>query len=100
MSKPNAKPLFLIKPGTIKKEDIARVERHSGVCIVECEDPEGARFLTQLPTGDISAQGYAALKVLDWIASQTETSIYRSQITQYFTRLIIEQAKPVLAVKK
>lgn len=100
MSKPVQKPLFLIKPGTIKKEDIARAERHAGVCIVECDDPEGARFLSQIPAGDITAQGYAALKVIEWISSLNDTTIYKSQITQYFTSLIVAQAKPVLAVKK
>lgn len=100
MSKPDPKPIFLVKPNTISKEDIKRAERMASVCIVECTEPEAARFLVPPPLGDISAQGVAALRVLQWVATNANGTVYRSDLTNYFTRLILEQAKPVLPVKQ
>lgn len=100
MNKPDPKPLFLVKPGTISKEDIKRAERMACVCIVECSEPEAARYLVPPLQGDITAQGVAALKVLQWIAELDSSQIWKNQITTYFTKLIIAQAQPVLKVNK
>jgi hypothetical protein len=36
---------LLVKTGTVSRRDIARAERLSFLCIVECSDPESSRFL-------------------------------------------------------
>lgn len=100
MSKPDPKPLFLVKPGTMTQEDIKRAERMACVCIVECAEPEAARYLVPPLAGDITAQGVAALRVLQWIADTDASQIWKNQITSYFTKLIIQQAQPVLKVQK
>lgn len=100
MSKPDPKPIFLVKPGTVSKEDIKRAERMACVCIVECTEPEAARFLIPPPVGDISAQGIAALKVMHWLSTKADTTVYKSTLTNFFTQLMVEQATPVLSVKR
>lgn len=98
MTKPLPKALFLVKTGTMSKEDIKRAERMTGVCIVECEDPATARFLVPPPVADITTQADAAMKVLTWIAGLNDSTVFRSQITGYFTRLLCQPAPQ--AVKK
>lgn len=92
MTKPLPKALFLVKSGTISKEDIKRAERMTGVCIVECEDPAAARFLVPPPVADITMQADAAMKVLTWITTIDAQQIWKSQVTSYFTKLLCQPA--------
>lgn len=98
MSKPEAKPLFLVKPGTIKPADIKRAERMCGVCIVECEDPNDARFLIPPPPADMEAQARVALKVINWIASERGV-VDRGETARYFLKLLSDYPKPIQQIK-
>ena len=90
MTKPLPKSLFLVKSGTMSKDDIKRAELMTGVCIVECEEPGSARFLVPPPTADITLQADAAMKVLTWIAGLSNQQVWRSEITAYFTKLLCQ----------
>jgi len=99
MSKPAPKPLLLIKPGSMKPEDIKRAERLADVCIVECDDSASARFATPPPHANTEAQAAAAMRVLHWVSRQTGV-VNCAELTKYFTNFLLEQPKPLEQVKK
>ena len=98
MTKPLPEALFLVKTGSISKDDIKRAERMTGVCIVECEDPGAARFMVPPPVADITLQADAAMRVLTWVSGLNQQQVWRSEITAYFTQLICQPSPQ--AVKK
>ena len=90
-------PLFLIKPKTISAKDIKRAEQRCGITIVECSDPETARFLEPPIDADIDAQARAALSLFRYIVRGTEsptTVFYGGNLIKWFTNTLIEQPLP------
>jgi hypothetical protein len=91
-------PLFLVKPGTIKRPDIRRAEKNCGITIVECSDPESARYSVPPITANIHEQARAALELFRWIASGDSGSVfYQRDMTKYFVKLLLEGSKPIAA---
>jgi hypothetical protein len=99
------KPLFLVKPDTVSKEDIVRAEKQSGICIIECSDPESARFLEPPFDADIDVQARAALSLVRYISSQSSgvgTTFYGANLMKMFLDAVLHWPSPtrVERVKK
>lgn len=88
--------LFLVKTGTLSRADIKRAERLCGICIVECSEPEAARY-SEPPIGaDIEHQAKTALDLLNWIIAQpNDTAMYRNGLSRIFVDLLLNGKNPV-----
>lgn len=85
---PHMLPLVLVKPGTMSREDITRAEERSFICIVECTEPEAARFLDPPPYANIDAQARAAMSLLRYITGFKSTdSITGGALIKWYVRL-------------
>jgi hypothetical protein len=90
------KPLFLVKPGSVSRKDIARAEKHSGICIVECSEPETARY-QELPMAyDLNDQARAALSLMRMVVSANTVDFKRGDLTKWFIDALLQwDKKPV-----
>jgi hypothetical protein len=88
------RPVFLVKPGTISPRDIKRTEKQAGICIVECSDPESARFLDAPLDQDIDAQAAAALRLMRFVVSHNETSFTKGTLMKWFLEVLMTQPAP------
>ena len=90
-------PLFIIKPGTIAREDIQRVEDQCGICIIECREPEAARFLDRPPDSTMSDQAVAALEMMRIIVDGSGNyaqNISRGDIGKEFVKILLKEKHP------
>lgn len=95
--KPKVKPLFLVSPKAISARDIRRAEQECGICIVECSDPETARFLEPPIDAEMDVQARAALSLMRYITantSGTSTTFYASTLTKFFVDALLQAPKP------
>lgn len=93
-------PLFLIKPGSMKRRDIIRAEKQSGICIVECAEPEAARY-QELPISyNLDDQARAALSLMRSVISSPTVDFKRGDLTKWFVDALLSwnQPKQVLPV--
>lgn len=99
------KPLFLVKPKTIGAEDIKRAEDATGICIIECSEPEAARFVEPPVMADMDAQARAAISLMRYIVDNTQgysSTFYGSMLIKHFVDILMYSPKPqsVAKVKK
>ena len=88
------KPLFLIKPGSVSRKDIRRVESGCGICMVECADPDAARY-SEPPLGaDLDEQARAALSLLRMVMDSPTPDFKRADLTRWFVNEILRSRKP------
>lgn len=101
-SKLTVRPLFLVKPNSMSREDIQRAEEQTGICIVECAEPESARFVEPPIDVDISAQARAALLTFRAVVRNSAGTFYKTDIMKWFIDVILEQpaVQRVATVKK
>ncbi len=88
-------PLFLITPGSVSRKDIRRVEKLTGICMVECKNPEAARFLDAPPDAGLDVQARAALSLFRIILRHPEQNFTRASLTKWFVEQLLEAPKPV-----
>jgi hypothetical protein len=105
LAKFKTKPLFLIKPGTIKASDLKRIEKECGIVIAECKEPDAVRLLEPPIGADIDEQSRAALTLFRYIAEGTvgySTTFYGATLIRFFVNALLEGAQPkrVEKVKK
>ena len=96
---PRLKPLFLVKPKTMSARDIQRAEKLAGVCIVECADPETARFLEPPIDANIDVQARAALSLMRYIVKSTgnsTTTHYGATLIKMFVETILSAPTPAV----
>jgi hypothetical protein len=99
---PRLKPLFLIKPKTISAKDIRRAEKQAGICIVECTEPEQARFLEPPINAEIDVQARAALTLMRYILDNTNNSSVTfngSMLVKWFTNALLHESRPAAVPK-
>jgi len=88
------KPLFLALPGSISRRDILRAEKMCGICIVECKDPDAARY-SEPPLGaNLDEQSRAALSLMRVIVSAGEQNFTRGQLTKWFVEELLTWKRP------
>lgn len=91
------KPLFLIKPKTMSRADIRRAEKLTGIVIVECEQPESARFLDAPPDAGLDVQARAALSLMRYIVangSGATATFYKGDLTRFFIDALLTAPTP------
>lgn len=89
MGEVGLKPMFLVKPDTVSRRDINRAEKHCGICIIECADPDSARY-SEAPLGaDLDEQARAALSLMRKVLSVTDQNFTRGQLTKWFVEEIL-----------
>lgn len=99
------KPLFLVKPKSMSPRDIRRAEKLAGICIVECAEPESARFL-EPPIGaaSIPEQAQAALMLMRHVMAQghSTSTFVKADLVKWFVDALMYQPQPtrVERVKK
>ncbi len=88
------KPLFLVTPGSVSQKDIRRVERGCGIVMVECKEPDAARY-SEPPIGaDLDEQARAALSLLRVVISNPAENFSRAQLTKWFVEQLLSWKKP------
>src|ERR1700676_4273517 len=100
------KPLFIVKPGSVSRKDISRAEKHAGICIIECADPESARY-QELPLQyNLNDQARAALSLMRIVLRSTSTDFKRGDLTKWFVEQLMawdsetKNVEPVATVRK
>jgi len=88
------RPLFLVKPGTVSRRDIARAEKQSGICIVECSDTESARFCEPPLHANLDDQARAALSLLRMVLTQQSVDFKRGDLTKWFAQALLDGKRP------
>jgi hypothetical protein len=88
------KPLFLVKPGTVSRKDIQRAERHSGICMIECADPESARYSEPPIDAKLDVQARAALSLLRMILRNGSSNFTRAELTKFFVEALLSGTSP------
>jgi hypothetical protein len=87
------RPLFLVKPGSVSKKDIRRVEKLCGICMVECSDPDAARY-SEPPLGaDLNEQARAALSLMRRVMSMPG-NFSKADLMQWFINELITWKTP------
>ncbi len=103
MLETQAKPVFLIAPGSIAKRDIKRIEQLSGVVVVECSSAGLARFLEPPITAvPLEAHAAAAIRLFRHILDTESNSFYKADIVKWFVKMLLTQPgiDKVTTVKK
>ena len=91
---PRLKPLFLVKPKTMSRRDIRRAEQQAGICIVECADPESARY-SEPPLGaNLDDQARAALSLFRMVMGAQMVEFKRSELMKWFIEALLKGAPP------
>ena len=88
------KPLFVVKPKTMTRRDINRAEKHAGIIVVECEDPEQARFLEPPIDAEIDVQARGALDLMRVVASGTTINYSRDWLVTWFVNALMRERRP------
>lgn len=83
------KPLFLVKPGSVSRKDISRAERQSGICIIECAEPESARYQELPMTYNLNDQARAALSLMRMVVSSQVVDFKRGDLTKWFVEALL-----------
>jgi hypothetical protein len=87
------RPLFLVKPKSVSEKDIRRVERLCGICMVECAEPEMARY-SEPPLGaNLDEQARAALSLLRMVLRSESANFTRGELTRWFVDKLINGGK-------
>jgi len=88
------KPLFLVKPQSVSRKDIIRAEKHCGICIIECSDPDASRY-SEPPLGaNLDEQARAALSLLRMIMASQSPDFKRSELTKFFVNALLNGSRP------
>lgn len=97
-----AMPVMLIKPGTMEPQDIKRAEEAGFILILECTEPEAARFLELPASADIDAQARAALSLMRTVMATAPASYGRSDLARLWAHILLNEQAPasVPAVKR
>ena len=92
---PEFRPLFFIKPDSMSPKDIKRAEK-SGICIVECADPEAIRQCQPLPLSTVNAQARAALEFIRFVVSYpNQAAVWtKGDVAKSFVELLLRSEKP------
>lgn len=100
MSDPKPLPVLIVKPKTISRADIKRAEEQGFLCIIECKEPESARFLEPPVHADIGPMAEAAVRLMRIVLSSSATWTRGDLAKQWAHILLNEQMpKPVPPVK-
>lgn len=94
------RPLFIVKPGSMSARDIRRAEKLSGIVVVECSDPESARY-SEPPLMDMDAMSRASVELLRTIMRQPSPELNRGTITKWLVEILLTgvNPSPVASVK-
>ena len=103
-TKPRLMPLFLIKPGTMTRADIERAEALTGICIVECAEPQDARLMDPPVDAQIDLQARAALSLMRYVVGaggSNTVAFNKADLMRWFVDSILAASlpKPVERVK-
>lgn len=88
------KPMFVIKPKTMSRRDINRAEKACGIVIIECAEPEDARFLEAPIDAEIDIQARGALDLMRVIVTGTTTHYSRDWMVTWFVNALMRERKP------
>lgn len=94
MDTPKLRPLFLVKPGTMSARDIRRAEKLSGIIVVECADPESARYSEPPFTADVDQMARASVELLRMIMRHPSAELQRGNITKWLVEILLTGVKP------
>lgn len=89
-------PLFLVKPGTVTRADIRRAEKLGGICIIECADPESARYSEPPLEAQLDVQARACLSLLRMILRSPGVDFKRGDMTKFFIEALLNEGKPLM----
>lgn len=92
MNKPY--PLFLIKPKSMAEADIKRAERRCGIVIIECDEPDAARFLEKPLSAPLDEQAAAALELMRHVMDNPSGSFDKSYLVKWFCRVLMNSPRP------
>jgi hypothetical protein len=86
------KPLFLIKPKSMSRRDIKRAEA-GGFIIVECSEPEAARFLEPPLMANLDEQARAGLWLMRFV-TENQGPYQRADLTRNLVKILMDGHRP------
>lgn len=87
-------PLFVVKPKTMTRADIRRVEKHCGITVVECSEPDAVRYLEAPPTSSQDEVSAAALSLLRFMMNSGHVEFKRGDITKFIVDMLLKGKQP------
>jgi hypothetical protein len=89
-------PLLIVKPKTMSRTDIRRAEKLGGICVVECADPETARFVEPPVHMGGDAMAVAAVSLVRYVLAQSSGSvtITPNQIARWYVDILLKGSSP------
>lgn len=89
-----AKPLFLVKPNTMSRDDINRAETEAHIVIVECAEPEHVRLMDPPIDAQIDMQARAALDLMRVVATSASAQYSRDWLVTWFVNALMRERRP------
>lgn len=75
-----------------------RAEKQTGLCIVQCTDPDAVRMLEPPIDAEIPAQARAALSLFRYIkdtgTSNTSSTFYKGDLLRWFVDALCKEPTP------
>ncbi len=96
-------PLFIIKRGSMSRRDIARIEKHAGLLVVESDDPASAVSVSKPCPSAVPMHAQVALELFRRITKALKTHYTKEQFLQEFCTILITEhdlVKPVTEAQK
>jgi hypothetical protein len=86
-TKCRVKPVIILPPTAMSAEHMEQL-RANGICVVECKDPDGVRFL-EPPPADYSICERAAIELFRSISSQRGSMLDRQNLIDQYVAILL-----------
>jgi hypothetical protein len=89
-------PILMVKPGTVSKNDIKLARNLGFICIIECKEPESARFVEPPMPSSMDDQTRACVDLFRHIIENgsRDTTYYRSSLVDRWVRALTLGKRP------
>lgn len=89
-------PVLIVKPNSLSRRDIARMEKAGFILVVECKEPEACRFLEPPSSTDIEPQARAALSLIRQVVNHSNDNPMwdKNTIGNWWAQILMAETKP------
>jgi hypothetical protein len=96
MSEKRHMPVLMVKPGTVSKKDIELARNLGFILIIECSEPEAARFVEPPIPANMDDQTRACVDLFRYIidCGGRDTTLYRADLVARWVRALMQGKRP------
>lgn len=96
MSEKRHMPILMVKPGTVSKKDIELARNLGFILIIECDEPEAARFVEPPIPASMDDQTRACLDLFRYVmdTGNRDTVFYKVDLVQRWVRALTQGKRP------